>query len=62
VKSLYIINMKELMKSTMDYFATLIKKIVMTENMLYKRFEAMALNPKASLEWIDLLVRLNEYS
>jgi hypothetical protein len=54
--------MKELMKSTMDYFATLIKKIVMTENMLYKRFEAMALNPKASLEWIDLLVRLNEYS
>ncbi|KAF4627470.1 hypothetical protein G7Y89_g10684 [Cudoniella acicularis] len=58
---LNVISTTELTRPTMDYLASLIKKVATSDTTLYKSLESMALSPESSPELVDLLVKLNQY-
>lgn len=58
---LEVMSTTEVTKPTMDYLAALMKKVVGTDETMYKSLEAMAINPETPPELVDLLVKLNEY-
>ncbi|KAG9233691.1 hypothetical protein BJ875DRAFT_505237 [Amylocarpus encephaloides] len=51
----------ELTKSTMNYLAHLVQIVAASDKTLYKSLESIARSPESSPEFVDLLVRLNQY-
>lgn len=54
-------SLTDLLKSTVDYLAMLMKEVAGDDPTMYQTLEGLALSPETPPELVELLVKLNEY-
>lgn len=55
-------SVTEISQTTMEYLVRLLKMVTATDQTMYKSLEAIAANPEAPPDLVDLLIRLNQSS
>jgi len=54
-------SITEVTQTTLDYLATLTKKVAGSDGALYQSLEAISVSPDASPDLVELLVKLSRY-